>query len=110
MNAKELKALAKACRAAGIKTFKNQEVEITLADETPVSNYKKRMVKSGLTTKPQAELKSDAIESDGWESLSLEQKLLWSSDSTIDHVESNEQWKLLLSQKATPRYLRLRTR
>lgn len=89
MSPKELKALAKACRAAGIKTFKNQEVEITLSDETPVSNYKKRVAKSPAA-KTQ-ELKADTIESDGWDSLTYEQKLNWSADSFLESLESNEQ-------------------
>jgi hypothetical protein len=42
MNPKELKKLADTCRKAGIKHFKNADYEFTLADDAPVSNYKKR--------------------------------------------------------------------
>jgi len=42
MNPKDLKKLADACRKAGIKHFKNADIEFTLADDAPVSNYKKR--------------------------------------------------------------------
>jgi hypothetical protein len=40
-NAKELKKLAKACRAAGIKHFKNSELEFTLTDDLPARRSKK---------------------------------------------------------------------
>lgn len=82
MTPKELKSLAKACRAAGIKVYKDKDVEITIADsEPPKSNYKKRIAKN---TKSEPIEEADSIESDGWETLSFEQKLLWSSDSVID--------------------------
>lgn len=35
MTAKELKKLVKACRQAGIKTYKGDGVEFTLSDEAP---------------------------------------------------------------------------
>lgn len=35
MNIKELKKLAKACRVAGIKSFKSPEFEFTLNEEEP---------------------------------------------------------------------------
>lgn len=42
MNPKELKKLAAACRAAGIRTYKDANIEFTLSDEPPVSNYKRK--------------------------------------------------------------------
>ena len=43
MDVKALKKLAEACRSAGIKHFKNAEMEFTLTDDKPVSNYKKKV-------------------------------------------------------------------
>lgn len=36
MSPKEIKKLADACRRAGIKSFKNSEVEFTLSDVLPI--------------------------------------------------------------------------
>lgn len=45
MDYKELKKLADTCRKAGIKYFKNAEMEFTLSDEGPISNYKRKQAK-----------------------------------------------------------------
>jgi len=46
---KDLKKLADTCRKAGIKSFKYGNLEFTLADEIPESNYKKsKQTKSQL--------------------------------------------------------------
>ena len=42
MTPKELKKLADACRKAGIKHYKDSQIEFTLSDEAPTSNYKKK--------------------------------------------------------------------
>lgn len=39
MNPKELKKLAKACRDAGIKYYKDANIEFTLTDDAPESKY-----------------------------------------------------------------------
>lgn len=71
-DAKALKEIAKACRAAGISHYKCAEFEFTLTPEAPVSNYKKKqqVVTGG----------SDAIDPNFTsDSLTDEQLLLWSS-------------------------------
>lgn len=83
MSPKDLISLAKTCRKAGIKHYKSEEVEFTLTDESPISQYKKRLNKKSLNPET-LQLVADQIESDGWENLSLEQKLNWSSDSLIE--------------------------
>jgi hypothetical protein len=45
---KDLKKLADACRKAGIKHFKQGDLEFTLSDEAPVSNYKKKSLPKNL--------------------------------------------------------------
>lgn len=65
MDPKELKRLAKACRDAGIKQFKNKDLEFTLTDDAPVSNYKKA----------QASVSQEEVATD---MLSEEELLLWS--------------------------------
>ena len=42
MTPKELKKLADACRKAGIRTFKNNEVEFTLSDDHVLRSVTKR--------------------------------------------------------------------
>ena len=42
MTPKELIKLAAACRKAGIKHYKSADMEFTLTDDAPVSNYKKK--------------------------------------------------------------------
>ena len=45
---KNLKKLADACRKAGIKHFKNADIEFTLSDDAPVSNYKKKIATASV--------------------------------------------------------------
>ena len=68
MSPKELTKLAAACRKAGIKSFKNAEIEFTLTDEAPVSNYKKKQEPLQLAN-------NYLVETD---SLTEEQLLMWS--------------------------------
>ncbi len=68
---KSLKKLADTCRKAGIKTFKNAELEFTLTDEVPVSQYKK----AKKSTEAKASVSNSSIESD---SLTEEQLLFFS--------------------------------
>lgn len=71
---KALRKLAEACRKAGIKHYKNDEVEFTLTDELPISNYKKRTSKSVYNDD------QTAMETLGTgDSLTDEQMLLWSA-------------------------------
>lgn len=76
MNPKDLKKLADACRKAGIKTYKDAEVEFTLSDEQYISNYKKSKAKS--QPQPQSHA-SELFESD---SLTEGQLLMWSVQGT----------------------------
>ncbi len=72
MSPKELKKLAAACRAAGILTFKNSEVEFTLSDEPPVK----------ITKGKPMPVDASAVEefvSDSFDSLTEEEKLFYSS-------------------------------
>lgn len=71
---KTLEKLAKACRKAGIKHFKNATLEFTLTDEVPPSNYKKRQKASPKV--PHSSTSDDLIETD---SLTETQLLLWSA-------------------------------
>ena len=72
MNPKDLKKLAKACRDAGIKHYKDANIEFTLTEETPVSKYLQ-----AKTLSPNADLKApqDPFEE---ESLTQDQLLNWS--------------------------------
>jgi hypothetical protein len=73
MSPKELKKLADACRKAGIKCYKDSQIEFTLTDEAPVSNYKKKQ-------EPLKDFGSNyAVETD---SLTEEQLLMWSVTGT----------------------------
>lgn len=89
MTTKELLALTKVCRKAGITHFKNDEIEFTLTPQETKSNYRKRKEISLKTGDPlYNNLAADQIESDGWDTLTIEQKLNWSSDPLIS--ESSE--------------------
>lgn len=67
MTPKELKQLAKACRAAGIKTYKSGTVEFTLTDEAPTA-------RPGKSTQPASPDKAFATDA-----LTQEELLFWSS-------------------------------
>lgn len=80
MDTKQLKKIAKACRDAGIKHYKCEEFEFTLTDELPLSSYKQKI---------QAQLPDDgkhSIETDGWNSLTPEEQLMWSSGATVNEA------------------------
>lgn len=70
--AKELKALAKMCREAGIKHFKHGDIEFTLSDEAPVKPPRKngKAVTAAAPVDPESE--------DSWDKLTEEEKLFWS--------------------------------
>jgi hypothetical protein len=72
---KELKALADACRKAGIKSFKGMGMEFTLADEAPEPRRRSK--------RPQAEFEaqSEAFVS---EMPSDEALLFWSAPDLAD--------------------------
>jgi hypothetical protein len=70
MTIKELKALAKACRAAGIAHYKHGDVEFTLTAESPPKVVRKRITQT-------ADLGADVkFESD---TPTGEELLFWSS-------------------------------
>lgn len=73
MTAKELAKLAKACRAAGIKTYKDKDIEFTLTDEVPVKQSKAKQAKIDFSSTA-----SEIEAVDTWESLSDEEKLFYS--------------------------------
>lgn len=50
MSPKELKKLAAACRAAGIKHYKSEGIEFTLTDEVPSKPSKKPHVPTSQTS------------------------------------------------------------
>lgn len=69
---KQLKKFADTCRKAGIKSFKNAEFEFTLAEEAPMSTYKKRVQVVKEQTTPIEESESEPL------SLTEEELLYWS--------------------------------
>ncbi len=71
MNPKELAKLAKACRAAGIKSYKSGDVEFTLTDDAP---QKKSKIQTAKVHHEQGDIEAQ----DTWEALSDEQKLFYS--------------------------------
>lgn len=83
-DAKALKKLAKACRDAGIKQFKNAEFEFTLSDDAPISNYKKKQV----NTTGMAPETSPIDSNFKGEALTEEQLLFWSSADLTNSDEA----------------------
>jgi hypothetical protein len=77
---KELKKLAKACREAGIKTFKQGDIEFTLSDDLspPESPYMRK--KAAQETK----MSDPDIETDG---PTEEELLFWSSGTPDGDME-----------------------
>ena len=87
---KELKKLAKACREAGIKSYKADGLEFTLSDEPPApSPYKKR--KASAIPEALSQPDNKEIETDGWDSMSEEQKLFYSSrDPLFENADEDK--------------------
>lgn len=85
---KELKKLAAACRAAGIKTYKSGDLEFTLNEEAPPSPYKKRKAKSSTTASNQDD--GQKVVTEGWDDLSEEQKLFYSSRDPLFENEEDK--------------------
>jgi len=79
---KVLNALAKACRKAGIKHFKNSDMEFTLTDETPAAKRPRGRSAAKVASKAMAGLSSgsDEIQTDG---LTDEELLLWSTHTPL---------------------------
>lgn len=71
---KDLKKLAAACRAAGIASFKSGDVEFTLSDYKPTTSRRKAVKTNPVDTGPDLDPSSD-----GWDSLSETERLLWST-------------------------------
>lgn len=88
LSPKELKKLAAACRAAGIRHYKADGVEFTLTDEAPTSNYKKRASPSKINVEAPNSPITGTISSDGWSTLTEEQKLFYSVQDPL--FEENE--------------------
>lgn len=83
---KELLALAKACRKAGISRLKIGDIEFSLTDEAPEPQARKKRSKAGAKEAPQypdTKFESDAP--------SMEELLFWSSEPMLKDEESNEQ-------------------
>lgn len=75
---KELREIAKACRAAGIKTYKVGDVELTFSDEVPTKRVRKPTKAASSTN-----ALPDKVDEEGWESLTETEKLFWSSEGGI---------------------------
>ena len=72
--AKQIKALAKACRASGIRSFKGGGIEFTL-DAAMIPRVSKN-----IPNDTQEEIKEDALEGDAL--------LFWSADNTDNQPET----------------------
>lgn len=79
---KALKKLAAACRKAGIKTYKCGDLEFTLTDEAPVSDYKATKRKQAPTKVSDVDVAFDT------DSLTEEQLLMWSTGDTNDQADT----------------------
>lgn len=79
---KALKKLAAACRKAGIKTYKCGDLEFTLTDEAPVSDYKAAKRKQAPTKVSDVDVAFDT------DSLTEEQLLMWSTGDTNDQADT----------------------
>lgn len=73
MTLKELEALLKLCRKHGVSGLKQGDLELTLTEHAPVELKRDRSKKNA------SEPTSDMIEEGTWDSLSDEEKLMWSS-------------------------------
>lgn len=82
MSPKEIKKLADACRRAGIKSFKNSEVEFTLSDTLPIVHNITRRVRKATVSDVLEQ--PDIIINDETE-LSEEDALFWSSPQTEEN-------------------------
>ena len=79
---KALKKLAAACRKAGIKTYKCGDLEFTLTDEAPVSEYK-------ATKRKQSPTKiSDVDTAFDTDTLTEDQLLMWSTGDANDQADT----------------------
>lgn len=82
MSPKEIKKLADACRKAGIKSFKNSEVEFTLSDTIPFAQPNTRRVRkatvSDVLEQPDVVINDETTLSD-------EDILFWSSPQTEEN-------------------------
>lgn len=74
---KALKKLADACRKAGIKHYKDAQMEFTLTDDAPVSNYKRKQ------KTPQYTSNTDVLSQD---TLTEEQLLMWSTGDVSEGI------------------------
>ena len=84
MDFKDLKALAAACRKAGIKHYRQGDVEFTLTDDAPVSNYKKSQASGTLRPETKIEAVDKDFQSD---ELSQEALLYWSTGGNPEETE-----------------------
>lgn len=77
MTPKELKKLAAACRASGIKHYKSGDIEFTLSDDAPVSTYKRKQVTQDSSTNSTTSVEFET------DSLTEDQLLMWSVRADI---------------------------
>lgn len=84
IDVKELKRLAKACREAGIKSYKADGIEFTLADEPPPPTAYKKRKASKVEAEASNSPTNEKLETDGWDTLSEEQRLFYSSNGPLE--------------------------
>lgn len=84
-DSKELNKIIALCRKQGIKTIKIGELELTLSDTVPAA--KKPRGKSAVKVNHGEQ---GEIETDGWESLTEEERLFWSASGGNDPFGSKE--------------------
>ena len=85
---KTLKKLAAACRKAGISKFRQGDLEFTLTEEIPVSNYRKSTVTN--KTSPQF-VNGDVIDKNFQsDELSPDALMFWSAGGAPEDVNEGE--------------------
>lgn len=76
MSPKELVRLAAACRKAGIKTYKDKDIEFTLTDEVPLTKHRKAANRAEAKSDTQGEIETDELTQDAL--------LMWSVPDAIE--------------------------
>lgn len=88
LDLKGLKKLADICRGAGIKMFKGYGVEFELSDTAPMKAKRSK----GLTHQAAPAQGSDQalVDPEGWDSLSIEDKLFYSASGQVPEGVTEE--------------------
>lgn len=81
LNSKDLQKLIRFLQKNGVSRFKNAEIEIELSPSL-APRQRQRAGSGANPTEP-------AADKDGWDSLTAEQKLLWSSPSMNEEPDAN---------------------